>query len=330
MSMNSLIAAFPNNITQALEIASNVKITPSTKEIKNILICGMGGSGIGGKLVAKWVEDELKVPVAFTNDYNIPGFVSENTLVIGSSYSGNTEETLSSVSAAVERGARLIGICSGGKMLELCEAGGFDAIVVPGGNPPRTALAFSIVQLLKIFSELNLSSADRLTEIEKGRQLIVSNESEIKERATELATFLKGNVGVFYGTTDYEPVLVRARQQFNENGKMLNWHHTLPEMNHNELVGWGGGDERFATVFFQTDDIHRRNKKRLDITREAISKKTSKIHTVLAKGESRIERSLYFINIVDWASLYLAEMKQVDPIDIEIIDYLKDSLSNFK
>ena len=116
MSMNTLIAAFPNNITEALEIASNAKISPSNREIKNILICGMGGSGIGGKLVAKWLEEELPVPVAFTNDYGIPGFVSENTLVIGSSYSGNTEETISSVEAALSKGARLIGVCSGGRM----------------------------------------------------------------------------------------------------------------------------------------------------------------------------------------------------------------------
>ncbi|MFT4662631.1 MAG: glucose/mannose-6-phosphate isomerase [Patiriisocius sp.] len=330
MSMNTLIAAFPSNITEALEIASNAKISPSNREIKNILICGMGGSGIGGKLVAKWLEDELPVPVAFTNDYGIPGFVSENTLVIGSSYSGNTEETISSVEAALSKGARLIGVCSGGRMKELCDEGNFDVIVVPGGNPPRTALAFSIVQLLHIFSQLGLSSATRLDEVEKARQLIVDEEIEIKEIATSLAAFLKGNVGILYGTTAYDPVLVRARQQFNENGKLLCWHHAIPEMNHNELVGWGGGDDRFATVFFETEDIHKRNKKRMDISRDVIAKKSSKVFNVLAKGGSQIERSLYLINIVDWSSLYLSEMKEVDPIDIQVIDYLKDTLANFE
>ncbi len=328
--MINLIKAFPSNITEALEIASKVTITQSDTEIKNILVCGMGGSGIGGKLVAKWVEDELLVPVSFTTDYGIPGFVSKNTLVIGSSYSGNTEETLSSVNAAIAKGARLIGICSGGRMQEICEEGNFDVVIVPGGNPPRTALAYSIVQLLNVFSQLGLSSSNRLDEVEKGRQLIVSDEKEIKDVATSLAAFLKGNVGIIYGTTAYEPVLVRARQQFNENSKMLCWHHSLPEMNHNELVGWGGGDDRFATVFLETEDIHRRNKKRLDISREIISKKSGKVFTVMAKGDSQIERSLYLINIVDWASLYLSEMKEVDPIDIEVIDYLKDTLSKFE
>ena len=215
-------------------------------------------------------------------------------------------------------------------MKELCDEGNFDVIVVPGGNPPRTALAFSIVQLLHIFSQLGLSSATRLDEVEKARQLIVSDETEIKEIATSLAAFLKGNVGILYGTTAYDPVLVRARQQFNENSKLLCWHHAIPEMNHNELVGWGGGDDRFATVFFETEDIFKRNKKRMDISRDVIAKKSSKVFNVLAKGDSQIERSIYIINIVDWSSLYLSEMKDVDPIDIQVIDYLKDTLANFE
>ncbi|XP_020907646.1 uncharacterized protein LOC110245698 [Exaiptasia diaphana] len=144
-----------------------------------------------------------------------------------------------------------------------------------------------------------------------------------------LAKFLKGNVGILYGTTDYEPVLIRARQQFNENSKMLCWHHVIPEMNHNELVGWGGGDDRFATVFFETD-MNPRNEKRMGITKEVITGKSSKVMTIQAKGNNRIERSIYLINIVDWASLYLSDLKEVDPIDIAVIDYLKGSLADFK
>ncbi len=330
MTMKDLISAFPGNISDALEIAANAEIRQPNHEIHNILICGMGGSGIGGRLVAGWLEDELPVPVCVCNDYMIPSFVSENTLVIGSSYSGNTEETLSAIQAAVEKGAYLIGICSGGKLEQLCGALGFDKVVVPGGNPPRTALAFSIVQLLNIFNKLGLSSAERLNEISKAQNLIIQDESSIKEKAQELAAFLKGNVGILYGTTAYESVLVRARQQFNENSKMLCWHHAIPEMNHNELVGWGGGDDRFATVFFETEDIHKRNGKRMEITREVIEKKSSKVMSIHAKGDSKIERSIYLINIVDWASLYLSDLKEVDPIDIEVIDYLKGSLAEFK
>lgn len=327
--MNTLIAAFPENITEAMEIASNAKISTPKHEIRNVLICGMGGSGIGGRLVAKWLEDELPIPVAFAQDYGIPGFVSKHTLVIGSSYSGNTEETISSVLQALEKGAQMIGITSGGRLKDLCEEEGHDVIVVPGGNPPRAALAYSLVQLLHIFSELGLSSKMRLTEMEKARDLIIAEQDSIRSIGREMANFIHGNVAIFYGTTDYEPVLVRARQQFNENGKNLGWSHAIPEMNHNELVGWGGGDDRFALVVLETDDVHPRNGKRLEITKATIAKKTKHLMTVQSKGKSRIERSIYFINIVDWASLYITELNGADPIDIEIIDYLKDELSKF-
>ena len=327
--MEKLISAFPTNITEAIEIANTSNFRKPNKPIHNIVICGMGGSGIGGGLVSSWVEDELNVPVITVKDYMLPKFVSENTLVIGSSYSGNTEETTSSVKEAITRGAHIIGICSGGALKTICEENGFDVVVVPGGNPPRTALAFSIIQLLNILTRLGLISPGRLNELEKSRELIVSNELEIKKTAREVAAFLKGNVGILYGTSKYEPVLVRARQQFNENGKLLCWHHAIPERNHNELVGWGGGDDRFAVVFFMPEDVHPRNAKRIEISREVISKKTSKIFEIHAKGNSTIERSIYMINVVDWASLYLSEIKNVDPVDIEVIDYLKGELANF-
>ncbi len=327
--MEKLISAFPDNITEAIAIAEKSSFKPLSNKIDNIVICGMGGSGIGGKLVQKWVEEELSVPVLGIQDYNLPAFVSKNTLLIGSSYSGNTEETLSALEEGIAKGATLIGVCSGGKLKEMCDKHNFDCIVVPGGNPPRTALAFSLVQLLNIFASYDLISRERLTEIERARQLIVENEKSIKKIAKELASFLRGNVGILYGTTKYEPLLVRARQQFNENSKHLCWHHVIPEMNHNELVGWGGGDDRFATVLFNSEDIHPRNKKRLEITIDAIKKKSSKLMIIDSKGESFIEKTIYFINIVDWASLYLAEMDKVDPIDIAIIDFLKSELANF-
>ena len=327
--MEKLISAFPANITEALAIAKNSTFTQPSNEINNIVICGMGGSGIGGKMVAKWVEDELNVPVYIAQDYTLPGFVSKNSLVIGSSYSGNTEETLASIEEAIKADAHIVAICSGGRLEQICKDNGFDAVVVPGGNPPRTALAFSLVQLLNIFTDFGLISGKQLDEMEAARQLIVNNEASIKEEAMEMAKFLKGNVGILYGTTKYEPVLVRARQQFNENGKLLCWHHTIPEMNHNELVGWGGGDDRFATIMFVSDDIHKRNAKRVQISRDVVKSKSSKYMEVEAKGDTTIMRSIYLINIVDWSSLYLSDLKKVDPIDIEVIDFLKNELANF-
>ena len=328
-TMEELIADFPKNISEAINIARNSSFKQPPNPISSIVICGMGGSGIGAQLVSNWVSEELCVPIEIVNEYTIPTYVSQSTLVIGSSYSGNTEETLSAIEEALERGAHVIGICSGGLLEELCDSNNCDKVIVPGGNPPRTALAYSLIQLLNILSELGLIQ-NKLESMESARELIVHDETVIKQHARELAAFLNGNVGILYGTTKYSAVLIRARQQFNENSKFLCWHHSIPEMNHNELVGWGGGDQRFATVFFETDDLHRRNAKRMQITRDVIQKRSGKVLTIQAKGNNIIEKSIYFINIVDWASLYLAEIKEQDPIDIAVIDYLKGSLANFE
>lgn len=328
MDMKQLIEAFPSNITEALNIAKNTHFANDYSDTQNVLICGMGGSGIGGSMVQTWLQEEISVPVSITKDYSIPNFVGENTLVIGSSYSGNTEETLSAIEAARKKGARIIGICSGGKLEEFCKSSGFDFVKVPGGNPPRTALAFSLVQLLNVFAVTGMSSTERLKEMEAARDLIQAEQETIHLKAKGLAEHLHQKVGIMYGTSDYEPVLVRARQQFNENSKYLCWHHALPEMNHNELVGWGGGDRRFAPVFFLTKGNHPRNDKRIEITRDKISAKTA-IFDIEAKGNSQIEQSIYLINLVDWASFYLAAMDDIDTIDIAVIDYLKSELAKF-
>lgn len=327
--MEKLIEQFPANIEEALQIANNASFKSPKNTIKNVVICGMGGSGIGGRLVSNWVLNEIKVPVQCFHDYVTPTYIDENTLVIASSYSGNTEETLIFVEQAKSQGAHIIGVCSGGQLEAFCRTNDLDCIVVPGGNPPRTALAFSLVQLTNILNKLGLISGIALQQIESARQLLVSNNLNIKKEALKLAEFLNTKaVPVFYAETPYEAVLVRAKQQFNENSKVLCWTHVIPEMNHNELVGWGGGDDRFAAVFFDTEDLLARNKKRVEITLEVIVSKT-KLLTIKAKGNNQIERSFYLINIVDWASFYLAELNNVDSIEIKIIERLKSELANF-
>lgn len=327
--MNTLISAFPENLKDAIQIAKSSTFQPPSHPIHHVVICGLGGSGIGGKMVAQWVQSICPFPVLSFQDYDVPAFVGQNSLVIASSYSGNTEETLISVEQASQKGAHIIGICSGGELRDFCIKHAFDVVVVPGGNPPRTALAFSIVQVTNILLSLGLAPESLLSEFETGRQLLLNQITNIQQEATKLAAFLHGKVPVIYATTKYEPIAVRARQQFNENSKELCWHHVIPEMNHNELVGWGGGDDRFAAIFLETDDLHPRNQKRLEYSLSVVRSKTKHVYELMAQGSTMIERSLYFIHVIDWASLYLADLKQVDPIDIAVIDKLKDTLSKF-
>ncbi len=328
-TMRNLIQDFPKNISTALEIAGKIELKPLSKEIRNVVVCGMGGSGIGGKIVSQWVSDDLSVPFVCVNDYVLPYFVDEHTLLIASSYSGDTEETLSALEDGLNKGAHVVAICSGGKLAQLAKEHNFDAIIVPGGNPPRSALAFSLVQLVAIFEKLELVTIRYTAQLESSIKLISDNIDEIHSEAKKLATFLYGKMPIIYATSMFEGIAVRARQQLNENAKVLCWHHVIPEMNHNELVGWSGGSEKFAPIFLINTNMYDRNAFRLNLSKEVMEEKGAKAFFVEAKGESMTQESIYFIHLIDWASLYLSEIKSVDPIAIPVIDYLKGELGKF-
>ncbi len=326
--MKELIEAFPENLTEALAIANRNPLKKRYPKFNNVLICGMGGSGIGGKLVASWIVDELNIPVNFCQDYTLPNYVDGNTLIIASSNSGNTEETLSAAEEGRKNGAAIIGICSGGKLQLFCNQWDYDCIIIPGGTPPRTALAFSIIQLVHIFGELNLIEKTKLKEFTTAKAVLISNIDEIHREAKQLADFINGRELIIYSEAKDEAVAIRARQQFNENSKVLCNHHTIPEMNHNELVGWYGGADRYAVLFLNTTDWHPQNNKRLMFSIDTIKKSTNHIYSLSAKGDSNLERSLYLIHIIDWASLYLAQTNGIDSVYIGVINSLKSSLQN--
>ncbi|WP_343634849.1 bifunctional phosphoglucose/phosphomannose isomerase [Fluviicola sp.] len=328
--MEKLIQAFSSNISEALEIAAGATFVKPTQDIRNIVICGMGGSGIGGKIVAQWVQNSCSVPVLSVQDYTLPAFVDKYSLVIGSSYSGNTEETLFALEDAKAKGATIIGICSGGALAEFCKSNQYQYVIVPGGNPPRTALAFSLVQLSNIFLQLGYAHSTILNEISNGKNLIDSESAHIKSEAMRVAHELQKRTVAVYAGAEYEGITIRARQQFNENSKELSWQNVIPEMNHNELVGWGGGDNRYACLFIQTGDLSMRNQKRFDISVERTKSKTDKVVVISAKGATPVEKSIYLIHLIDWTSLYISDLKHGDPIEIDIIDYLKEELGKIK
>jgi glucose/mannose-6-phosphate isomerase len=326
--MEKLVAQFPKHISDALEIARSADLLDLQEyTFSNVVICGMGGSGIGGKMVAQWFADTAKTPIILLQDYDIPSFINGKTLFIASSYSGNTEETMTAVKKAAKLGAKIVGVCSGGELFKFCQDKVYHVIKVPGGNPPRTMLAFSVVQLVNILANAKIIPTDALDKIDKCRNLLNKELVAIKDEAKKLATFAHNKQLILYSTNNHEAIIIRARQQFNENSKQLCWHHVIPEMNHNELVGWGGGKPDHAVVFFVSKFISDRNKLRVSITRDVVLKKTDACISIQGSGANLFEESFYFIHIVDWASLFLAELNQADPIDIKVIDYLKDQLS---
>lgn len=325
--MKDLIASFPENIEESLRIAASYTLKKPTEEINNVVICGMGGSGIGGKLVSQWLDSVLDLPVFVCQDYNLPKFVNGSTLVICSSYSGETEETLSCLHQAKASNAMIIGISSGGSLVNFCKENNYDCMLIPSGNPPRTALAFSVGQLLTIFYQLDLTDDSFIENYLTSNKILLSNSHQIHQKAKELAHFLKGKNLLMYAASNYEAVAIRARQQFNENAKILCNHHVIPEMNHNELVGWGLADESTGVLIFDSLDWHPKNQLRLNFCIDHIKTKTPHIFTLTPKGNSLIEKSIYFINVVDWASFYLSELNAVDPVEIDVINRLKSFLS---
>jgi glucose/mannose-6-phosphate isomerase len=324
--MKELVANFSKQLQEALNIAQQAKIT-SPKKIDNVLITGLGGSGIGGTNVAELAIKTSTVPVVISKDYFIPAFVNENTLVIVCSYSGNTEETISAMQLAMQKKTQFVCITSGGKIKEIAEKKNFDLIVIPGGFPPRSCIGYSLVQLLHVFEGKQIANLHYKKEVEAAIKLLDEKEEDIKQKAKSFAEKLHDKIPVIYSLGNTEGLAVRFRQQINENSKMLCWHHVIPEMNHNELVGWAGGNKNIAVCVLRTSFDYERNVKRLEINKEIFSKHTDTVFEIFAEGDSLLVQSLYLIHITDWVSCYLADLKNIDPTEVKVIDFLKGALA---
>jgi len=325
--MKTLVANFSKQLEEAISIGNNAKLTTSTSTINNVLICGLGGSGIGGSIVTELVVGNANVPINVTKGYFIPAYVNENTLLIVSSYSGNTEETLNCMDLAIAKKAKIVAVTSGGKVAEKCKLNNFDCILVPGGMPPRSCLGYSLTQLFFILSFHKIISNGFKTELVAAIKLINDQEAEIIAEAKQIAEKLKGKLPVIYATTYNEGIAIRFRQQLNENSKVLCWHHIIPEMNHNELVGWTQKNDHLSVLIFLDKDEYSRNLARVDINKEVIKNYASSITEVYSKGNSTIEKAIYFIHLGDWVSVLLAEIRQVDATEVNVINHLKSKLS---
>ncbi len=325
--MKTLIEKFTNQLEDALNIGNNSNLAKTTKSINNIVITGLGGSGIGGKIVTQLVEKEVKVPIIVNHGYHLPGFVNENTLVIISSFSGNTEETLEAMEIAKERKSEIACISSGGKVIEIAKANNYNYIVLPECHSPRAMLTYSLTQQFYLLNHYGFINDDFKESIKGAIYLINKEKEDIKKEALKIAKGLKGKTPIIYSEESFEGVSIRLRQQLNENAKTLCWHNVLPEMNHNELVGWAGGKDEYAVILFRNDSDYSRTQKRMEISKEVIEKYTNTHFEVWSKGKDAIEKSFYFIVLGDWISVYLADLLEVDPIEIKVINHLKGELA---
>ena len=325
--MNNYINDFTNHLTDAMEIGDTSNLKISEKKFNNILICGLGGSGIGGTIINDIVSPKANIPILATKDYSMPNFVDENTLVIASSYSGNTEETIYALEKCQSRNAEVCIITSGGKLKLIAEENNYNHILIPGGHPPRAMFGYAFTELFYVLNHYGIIDNLFKSDFTNSISLLNSEKEDIQDKAMELAKKMYQQTPVIYVAKGFEGVAVRFRQQINENSKMLCWHHVVPEMNHNELLGWRTNINDLAVVYFRNKSDFDRNQIRMDINRKVISKFTNNITEVWSKGDSQIENTLYHINLGDWVSWYLSEMNNVDAIEIDVINFLKAELS---
>jgi glucose/mannose-6-phosphate isomerase len=324
--MYELIEAFPEQINNAIKLSESFETT-SVFSPSAILITGMGGSGISGRIASQILAPTLNVPVLCVNDYALPAWCNHTTLVIVCSYSGNTEETISVMQQALLADCNVSCICTGGKVAELAHTHKLACITIPGGQPPRSQFAMAFVQVFRILELNGLISKSYTDDFNQAAKLLIADKSAIQAATESIAEKIFNTVPLIYADSMLEGVAARWRQQFNENSKMLCIHHAIPEMNHNELVGWGGADERFAAIILHTENDHPKTKKRMEISRAIMQERTPLVFNVEAKGNSIIERCMYLIHFGDWLSWHLEVKRGYDPIAIPEIDLLKSEMA---
>ncbi len=325
--MKKLVEAFPKQLDEALKIGIGYKFKSTSKKFQNVVITGLGGSGIGGSIVQNFCFNLISVPLVVNKDYFLPAFVNEKTLVIVCSYSGNTEETLEAMDAALNAGATIVCITSGGKIGEIAKDNKLDCILVPSGMPPRSCLGYSMVQILFALAHFKLIGLEFVAQIQASIKLLDEGQKDIIKSAKSLSKKISGKLPIIYSSPAYEGVAIRFRQQINENSKLLCWHAVIPEMNHNELVGWRDNAEDKAVIIFRNSDDYARVNARIDINKAVFKKYTKNIFEIESKGDSYFERAFYLIHLTDWVSVILAEIRELDATEVKVIDFLKGSLA---
>ena len=308
---------------------------PST-DFHNVLVLGMGGSAIGGDLVRTLVWKESQIPMIVNRDYDIPAFVNKHTLAIASSYSGNTEETLSSLEQVQESGAVLVAISTGGELARRAQASNIPTVPIKYDSQPRAALGHSLVLLLGVLQKANLI-ADKSGDLEEAVGVMRKLQAEIcaevptaENPAKQLAIELQGRLPIVYGAGYLSEVARRWKGQFNENAKNWSFFEILPELNHNAVLGYQFPAElaqHLVVITLRSHLDHPRNRKRADVTQEMLEQRGIKCRMIESRGESPLAVMLSSIHFGDYVSYYLALLNGADPTTVDAISYLKKRLA---
>ena len=325
----------PAQFHHAWQMALDLNLPPDYSNINKIVVLGMGGSAIGGDLVASLVHDEAILPIEICRDYSLPAFVDDQTLVIASSYSGNTEETLSSFEQALKTGSKKVVISTGGKLKEMAEKHGVPVFLFDYKAQPRAALPYSFLPILAILQKLSViedKSADvaKMVELLKRLSRILNESIHTPQNpAKELAKKLYGKIGVIYGAEFLSEVARRWKTQLNENSKAWSFFEVLPELNHNAVVGYQFPSElagKILVVFLRSKLLNPRTLLRYNITQLLLEQNKIEYQVVDAEGENPLSHLASLVLFGDYVSFYIALLYKTDPCPVQAIDFLKGEL----
>src|SRR5829696_4384660 len=297
-----------------------------------LIVAGMGGSSVGGRLAASALGPRLRRPLALAMGYDIPAWIGEETLVLCSSYSGSTEETLATYDAAKAAGAPRIVATTGGPLAERAREDGVPVVPLPGGFQPRAAVGYSLVTALEAAALCGAAPSLR-DEVEDAAALVDRLAREWRPEggddgdAKRLARALHDTIPVITGAGLTASVAYRWKCQVNENAEIPAFASKLPEHDHNEVVGWGGADRRLGAIFLEDPEGDERVVRRVAVTAELAAQGAAVVERVSARGETRLARLVSLVLLGDLVSMYMAVLRGVDPVDVRAIDVLKERLA---
>lgn len=332
--MLSHLMKTPGYCRDAMNRAKQIKV-PERVKPQNIIVAGMGGSGIGGEILKDWLRDELPIPLEICKSYSLPAYASKETLFFVNSYSGDTEETLSAFIDGVRRKCSTITITSGGHLQSFSKELQIPYITIPGQLPPRVAMPYLFFPIPVLMERMNLiPNVDEYLQ-ETVRVFERACEENSPENPTEdnpakkLALELLETIPIIYGFGEYKSAAHRIKTQFNENSKIPSKHDVFPEINHNETVGWEA--PRFLTKNYSIILIRDPNeppeiRRRIETTKSMVFHKARKVLEIHAKGEEKLAKMFSILSTGDFASVYLAILQGVDPTPVRIIDKVKKDL----
>ncbi len=331
-----ILSRFPRQAEEGLAIGARADIASiDAGRIRAILVAGMGGSAIGGDILRAYLLDRCRIPLFVNRSYTLPAFAGEDTLVIASSYSGDTEETLSAYEEARRRGAQILVISSGGELTRRASEKGHALIAIPGGLAPRCALGYGFFPLFRALIRLGIA-APHDAELEETLRVLQARAARFADisggenEAVAIASKIGESIPVIYSALGpLDAVNLRWRCQLEENAKMLSWGNVFPELNHNEIVGWERFPDllgRLALVLLRDREDPPRLVRRIDVTRSILQPLAGGIVEASDDANSLLARIFGLICLGDWVSFYAAIQHGIDPFPIGKIDALKSAL----